>query len=325
VSAERPSELELLRAVVETQRAINARSHEPQHVMAVVAERSQLLTAADGAVVELLEGDEMVYRAVCGSAEGTLGLRLKAATSLSGRCVAEREPLRCDDSETDERVDREACRRVGVRSMIVVPLLLEDGRCVGVLKVLSGREAAFDELDVGTLATMGAFIATSLQHAAEFEDRDRRAFHDSLTGLPNRTALLDRLATALARSARNGEPVTVAFLDLDGFKGVNDTLGHDAGDRLLVAVAERLLAAVRAEDTVARLGGDEFVAVAERLGSPEVSTLIARLAVAVKEAWTGEPAVDASIGIARSIPGDTAEVLLARADEAMYSTKRARR
>src|SRR5579885_932165 len=111
-------------------------------VMALVAQRTQSLTHATGAVVELAEGQYMVYRAACGLAERQLGLRLKREGSLSGLCVAEGRPLRCDDSETDSRVNREACRIVGLRSMVAVPLKHVD-HVVGVLKVMAPQVSAF--------------------------------------------------------------------------------------------------------------------------------------------------------------------------------------
>src|SRR5208283_3656626 len=93
----------------------------------------------------------------------------------------------------------------------------------------------------------------------------RRAHHDALTGLPNRALFLERLQQALARAGRSGRPLAVVFLDLDDFKLVNDSCGHDHGDLLLKKLTPRLVAAVRAGDTVARLGGDEFVALCEGL------------------------------------------------------------
>ena len=99
-------------------------------VMALVAERAQRLTGAFGAAVELAEEDDMVYRAASGAAELHLGMRLKRSSSLSGRCIHEEIALQCDDSDTDPRVDREACRLIGLRSMIVVPLHELNASCV---------------------------------------------------------------------------------------------------------------------------------------------------------------------------------------------------
>ena len=161
-----------LQAVIETQVLINETSLSSTEVMQLVAERTQVLTDATGAVVELAEGDEMVYRAVSGSAAGTLGLRLRRRASLSGLCVSTGKVLRCDDTETDPRVDRDACRRVGVRSMVVAPLV-HRGAAVGVLKVLSNVPGHFDTRATQTLQLMGGFIAASLSHARRFEELSR--------------------------------------------------------------------------------------------------------------------------------------------------------
>ncbi|MDZ7706713.1 MAG: GAF domain-containing protein [Trueperaceae bacterium] len=114
-----------LLAVIETQTSIARLGLDLDGVMDVVAKRALTLTEADGAAVELLEGDEMVYRAVAGTAEPHLGLRLDAATSLSGRCVREGVTLVCDDAATDPRVDLVAARKVGAISMVVVPLTVQ--------------------------------------------------------------------------------------------------------------------------------------------------------------------------------------------------------
>ena len=319
------SEVDLLRTVVETQRVIHARTHDVDDVMRIVVERSRVLTGAESAVVELVEGDQMVYRAASGTATDQLGLRIDRASSLSGRCVEERRPLRCDDAETDPRVDLALCRRVGVRSMVVVPLLLPvTDECVGVVKVLSSVPHRFDDHDVELIDAMGDFIASALRHAIDYADQEERAMRDSLTGLANRVLLLDRLAVGLARASRSGDPVTVLFLDLDGFKPVNDQLGHDAGDQVLRSVARALTAAVRPSDTVARLGGDEFVVVCEGVHPSHVDELLERLRWAVATAWPGHLPVTASVGIACSNADDSAEGILSRADLAMYEVKRLR-
>ena len=319
------SEIDLLRTIIETQRVINARSHAVDDVMRIIVDRSRAMTRAESAVVELIEGDEMVYRAAAGPATDSLGLRLGVATSLSGRCVTERQALRCDDSEVDARVDRETCRRVGARSMVVVPLLLPVSRdCVGVLKVMSPHVAAFDDHDVELLDALGDFIATSVRHAHDYAEQEERALKDGLTGLANRRLLLDRLAVALARATRSGEPVTVLFVDLDGFKAVNDQLGHDAGDQVLRSVARAFSAAVRPADTVARLGGDEFVVVCEGVQHRHLAELVERVRWSAATAWPGHLPVSASVGVARSNRDDTAEGLLTRADRSMYDAKRDR-
>jgi diguanylate cyclase (GGDEF)-like protein len=156
-----------------------------------------------------------------------------------------------------------------------------------------------------------------------------QALHDPLTGLPNRTLLIDRLQLALAQSARRETPVGVLFCDLDGFKGVNDTRGHQVGDRLLRSVAARLLSSVRAGDTVARYGGDEFTIIASELGGEsDAITLATRIrgAVAKPHPLAGtEVPISTSIGIVlvRGLHEPPASVIAA-ADEAMYRAKRQR-
>jgi diguanylate cyclase (GGDEF)-like protein/PAS domain S-box-containing protein len=160
-------------------------------------------------------------------------------------------------------------------------------------------------------------------HKRDRETLARQAVHDPLTGLYNRTLLLDRLQTALGR----GEKVGVVLLDLDGFKFVNDSLGHQAGDQALIAMAPKLAAATAATDTLARLGGDEFVVLCEQLTSPlDAIDRANRLAIAVANTpihlTTGRHTLTASIGVATAEgPTDTPNGLLRDADAAMYRAK----
>jgi diguanylate cyclase (GGDEF)-like protein len=153
------------------------------------------------------------------------------------------------------------------------------------------------------------------------------AYHDSLTGLPNRYLLLDRLEMVIARARRERSLAAVVFIDLDEFKEVNDTYGHETGDLLLVSVARRLTGLIREQDTAARLGGDEFVLVLDGFFSrEEVNTFLARIH---HDAFS-EPfpaggrllSVHGSMGVA-IFPddGSTARELLVRADEEMYAVK----
>lgn len=166
--------------------------------------------------------------------------------------------------------------------------------------------------------------------AAERELLERTkhmASHDGLTGLPNRALTMDRLAVALASARRNGAMVALLFVDLDGFKAVNDTLGHDAGDIVLKEVAGKLRSCVRETDTVARFGGDEFVIVLTEVKAKAAATKVARKVIESLSRpipLDGEEAtVGASIGIALYPDhGKTPETLLEQADSAMYAVKR---
>ena len=159
------------------------------------------------------------------------------------------------------------------------------------------------------------------------EQLEYQAFHDPLTGLPNRALLLDRLQHALARTDRRGDYVGVLFLDLDGFKHVNDSLGHGAGDQLLVGVADRLSKGIRPEDTIARFGGDEFVVLLEGIeGAEEAIGRAERLAGQLRAPFmlSGEEvSVTLSVGLMLSAtPQDRPEDLLRDADSAMYEAKK---
>jgi diguanylate cyclase (GGDEF)-like protein len=164
----------------------------------------------------------------------------------------------------------------------------------------------------------------SAEEIAEHATRD--ALHDSLTGLPNRALMMDRMESALARAAQQSQPLALFYLDLDRFKLINDTLGHSAGDRLLCHVATRLLLSVRPTDTVARLGGDEFTILCEGIGTESAARIVAdRIAQAIAEPLLLEDveiSVTASVGIALSSGVDTdPEQVLRDGDTAMYAAK----
>jgi diguanylate cyclase (GGDEF)-like protein/PAS domain S-box-containing protein len=159
------------------------------------------------------------------------------------------------------------------------------------------------------------------------EQLRKLAFHDPLTLLANRSLFWNRVEHALALAQRTQLRVAVMFLDLDNFKNINDSLGHDAGDRLLQAAAQRLVKSTRPSDTVARLGGDEFAILLEGIGS---DTDAERIAMPIGAAFNQPLLLDgreveasASIGVACSRPGDDAEQLLRNADIAMYTAKAA--
>ncbi len=165
----------------------------------------------------------------------------------------------------------------------------------------------------------------AVQRAAQMSrEKEHQALHDPLTGLPNRALLADRIGQSLARGVRLTGRVTVLFLDVDLFKVVNDSLGHAAGDSLLIELTRRLSAVVRPGDTLARFGGDEFVIVCDDVRGEDVDGLAERVADVLREPFEfeGRPVtVTASIGIAIAAGSTDAETLLRDADAAMYRAK----
>src|SRR5688500_17652074 len=205
-----------------------------------------------------------------------------------------------------------------------------DNTVRGALCVLARREDAYWAEELGFLRTAASLLSTGLQRI----DSERRlaylAQFDPLTGLANRTLLADRFSQMIVRAKRREAPVAVLFIDLDGFKTVNDTLGHAGGDELLKEVGRRLQATVRDGDTVARISGDEFAIVLADMAQLEDAALVAqkvidRLAATVDIAGK-EVFVTASVGIA-IYPGDgaDADTLIGAADAAMYRAKQSGR
>ena len=178
------------------------------------------------------------------------------------------------------------------------------------------------------LAVGGAVVVTRYQRAlySESEQNRYQALHDPLTDLPNRTLFQDRTSVALRAAGRSGATVAVLLLDLNRFKEVNDTLGHQYGDHLLLQVADRLRESLRDADSVARLGGDEFAILLPISGWGEALAATERVGAALHEPFSMYDIaldVDASIGIALAEPGDDVETLLRHADVAMYEAKAA--
>ncbi len=202
----------------------------------------------------------------------------------------------------------------------------QSGTVVGSLVVASGHaERSYGDADARTLTAFAEHVSLALTDAKTVKDM-REAFHDSLTGLASRALFLDRLEHQLTAGGRTGTPVGLLFIDLDRFKVVNDTLGHAAGDQLLVEVAGRIGRTLKAGDTAARFGGDEFAVLLENVDTEDAQGVADRIMAAIQRPFVLEGLqvfVNASIGIAIGKPGThEAGELLRNADVAMYRAKR---
>ncbi|MFN0153363.1 MAG: putative bifunctional diguanylate cyclase/phosphodiesterase [Gaiella sp.] len=224
-----------------------------------------------------------------------------------------------------------ALSKLGLRSALVAPFA--GGSATGMLAFgRAGSRRGFKGSEVHLAKSFSQHVGVLVAHerlersvrnlTSIKEDLRRRAFHDALTGLPNRVLFAERVGEALSQSV--GGKTAVLFIDLDDFKTVNDSLGHQAGDELLIAVAGRIESALRPTDLAARLGGDEF-AILARVGRTEEAREIAeRLLAVLDEPVTvlgREVSVHASIGVAYGGTGTTVEELLRSADAAMYEAK----
>ncbi len=251
------------------------------------------------------------------------------AAYQTGQAVA------CADLRAEERFPRFVPRAVadGLAAVFTFPLR-HGNHQLGALDLyrdFPGRLDAATMVAAQTLADVASAYVLNAQARADLEDSSERSrhllLHDDLTGLPNRALLIERLEHALERGRRSGKSAAVLFVDLDGFKAVNDRYGHQLGDELLVAVARRLGAHLRAGDTLARLHGDEFVILCEDLGSGlEADTIAERASDEFDRPFSlagAEVVLSASIGVAFAGRADRMpEALLDQADKAMYEAKR---
>ena len=209
------------------------------------------------------------------------------------------------------------------RSEIGAPVLGGEATAWVVAKAFD-RARSTSHADEQALRALAAVASEALSRLALTTEMVHIARHDPLTDLPNRAILLDRVTQALLAAPSSDRPIALLFIDLDGFKPVNDRFGHEAGDAVLVELAERLRSTVADGGTVARLGGDEFAVLFEHRRPLEVEVMCDRLLLTIKEDLTVNGhamAVGASAGIAFATPGDTATGLVRKADLAMYASK----
>jgi diguanylate cyclase (GGDEF)-like protein/PAS domain S-box-containing protein len=453
-----------LALIIETQREILATDGDLYDSMQLIAERSQAIIGADGAMVNLIRDDELRTVGVSGTAVGAFDARRPVSGSIARFAIADRLPILIRDCPNDQRIDQTMRARVGDQSLICVPLLRgsdvlgtinvmrteahdplseEDRQTLEMISVVlssvvarsgerEAREAQavainrfrtlFDEASIGILRldqkgqaleanpelalmlgttpeeivgttfseylvgadgwrfdSMLEDLAAEKRSASQLElccqpasgeeiwvllrtvierdvhgaveaivamienitDRKRaeselmrqaeinefQALHDPLTGLPNRILFSERIGHAILQAERQKKKLAVALIDLDRFKEINDSLGHSAGDHLLISVGKQMGGALRASDTVARLGGDEFgLVLPELTDADSLLPVLERLQESLEEPIQVQSlpiGIEASMGIAiYPDHGGDAQTLIQRADIAMYEAKR---
>jgi diguanylate cyclase (GGDEF)-like protein len=243
--------------------------------------------------------------------------RAPITEGLSGRVISTGRPAKTEGPQASNTGSQLAPGRM--EALIGAPIN-EHGVITGSLVVSTTRRGrVWSEQDLELLMAFSDHIAVAV-NVAKANQAVQQSLSDPLTGLANRRMMLDRLRFELARADRGGHAVTVLFLDLDGFKLVNDSLGHSIGDKLLIAVGERLRESIGQADICARLGGDEFAILL--VGKDEPAQVATRIIEALERRFViaDEPIfVSVSIGIVTG--RDDAETLLRQADVAMYQAK----
>ncbi|HEX3293930.1 MAG TPA: diguanylate cyclase [Solirubrobacterales bacterium] len=248
--------------------------------------------------------------------------RTPVEIGIAGHAVTERRPIVVEDYGADPRRMPDVVVD-GLRAVISAPVY-QRGELVGALSLGTRKPGRrYSEIERDAVLAFAEHAGLALNDAKAVEETAHQAFHDPLTGLANRALFVDRLAQARTRAAAAGDTVGVLFADLDGFKTVNDSLGHAAGDQLLIIAGQRLASVVGPTDTVARFGGDESAILVEDVRQPIELARLARLALdsleRVVEVEGREVFITASIGIAVGL--EEPEDLLRNADLAMYEAK----
>jgi len=297
----------LVESLLTIQRAISARRPLPEILDAVTGGAAELLHCDATVALLLAEGGpdrRLSVASTCGGTEGGPMYEAAARAAMTGGAVL----IHPDGADT----------------VIAAPVRVT-GEMAGslVAQLPGGADQYAEQRD--QLAAFAQQVSLALTDARTVE-AVREAHHDPVTGLPNRALFLKILNRVLASRGTENDPTSVLFIDLDRFKAVNDSLGHEAGDQLLALVARRLRSCVRASDTTARLGGDEFAALLHDSPVESATVVGGRIVAAIKEPFRvagREVFIGASVGIATSRqPVERSQALLDNADVAMYRAKK---
>jgi diguanylate cyclase (GGDEF)-like protein/PAS domain S-box-containing protein len=277
-------------------------------------------------VLKLRDGEEVLDIITNVGHRGSSSAVPAGTGTQAGYALRTGKPVVTEDLSTETRFDAGVLLDQGMVSGMSA-VVEGHGRPFGVINAHTNLPRHFTEDDAGFLVAVASVISAAAEREGKAEDMPLAALHDALTGLPNRTLALDLLDLILSRRRRDDVDVGMLLLDLDRFNIINDSLGHEAGDEVLLAVASRLRQTLRPSDTIARLGGDEFLVVCESQdGVRQVVGLAERIGAALSRPLvlpSGEHVLTASIGIAVAEGADdTSTSLLRDADATMHRAKR---
>ena len=253
--------------------------------------------------------------------------KMRLGRGFAGRTALSGKPVIVGSATSDIRFDPVVLEREGLGSLCSVPIMARD-EILGVMSVAGRDSYDFTEGDVRLLGSIANQVGMAIENAQLYEKTAEIAFTDDLTGLYNRRYFMEQTERELARAVRNGSPLSLVMVDMDGLKSINDRFGHHQGSEFLKDLGAMIRRNTRASDVPARLGGDEFAILAPDAGSGEAGEVGERLRAEVasdkKEIDGWEVGMSISVGIA-SYPDNASDVeeLIRKADEAMYEAKRA--
>lgn len=291
------------------------------------------------AIVSLVDDDRHVVKSSVGlTGRSRVWRKVPLALRYSRQVVSTGRPVFIGNTPGSKSDDALAGATPDGIAYAIAPITLSDGQAIGTICVIDTAPHGWTHVEINALMDIGSLLVTELELRSDLSVKRQTqehllysTLHDALTGLPNRSLFTERLRHAMRRATRHPDDLfAVLFLDLDRFKDINDNLGHFAGDELLRAVARRLEACLRPEDTVARLSGDEFAILLESITDTSDA---GRVAERIEEALSfpinlagAEVTTSASMGIVTSsMAHDQPEQLLRSADMAMYRAKAAGR
>ena len=308
-----------------------AGSHDLDRILHVVLESAMAATRASGGLVLLMNpGRDQLVLAASHGVDVPLDMRVNLGEGISGKVALSGEPMRGRIGHGPGEL-WPAIGEPAATSCIAVPLK-SSGTVIGVLKLYgSALPAGFDDNDVATMRTFAAQATVAVENVLLHEEAQRLSITDGLTGLWNYRYFTMSVTKEIERASRFGRPLALLMLDLDYFKDVNDSYGHQRGDAVLVELASRIRAEARDVDTVARYGGEEIVVVLPETDEAGARQAAERFCNAVRRKPFGEPGLPAirltiSAGVAvYPFHGSTASSLLACADAALYEAKHAGR
>jgi diguanylate cyclase (GGDEF)-like protein/PAS domain S-box-containing protein len=304
-----------------------AATTESELAEALAASAREAFEAADAAVVFANESGSLRVTAGAHLLDALIGLRAarRAEGAVIGPNVITVTSLANAEDSSPEAA--EILRDLRMEALSAVPLVGENG-ILGVLVLFYGRARAFDESTIELHEALGRQASLVLDRIRLQRELEQLAMHDQLTALANRNLLRERLSQTLAFAERSREPMALIFFDLDGFKLINDDLGHRVGDTVLQIVAGRANGVVREADVVGRYGGDEFLIICQGADEDAAMLIAQRVAAVIAEPIpeiAADHRITASIGIAAYLPGEgptpTNDSIVRIADVAMYESK----